>query len=55
MRNNQRIGRLFAAAAAFVISVTGVLPALAAQPEADKTVVLRVCNWEEYIDLGDWD
>lgn len=21
----------------------------------DGTVVLRVCNWEEYIDLGDWD
>lgn len=20
-----------------------------------KTVVLRVCSWEEYIDLGDWD
>ena len=32
-------------------------PSLTAQaashPEAD--VVLRVCNWEEYIDLGDWD
>ncbi|MCR4643520.1 MAG: extracellular solute-binding protein [Lachnospiraceae bacterium] len=22
---------------------------------ADEGVVLRVCNWEEYIDLGDWD
>jgi spermidine/putrescine transport system substrate-binding protein len=21
----------------------------------DKTVTLRICNWEEYIDLGDWD
>ena len=21
----------------------------------EKTVVLRVCSWEEYIDLGDWD
>ena len=20
-----------------------------------STIVLRVCNWEEYIDLGDWD
>ena len=19
-----------------------------------ETIVLRVCNWEEYIDLGDW-
>lgn len=23
--------------------------------EKKQTVVLRVCNWEEYIDLGDWD
>lgn len=22
---------------------------------ADNKIVLRVCNWEEYIDLGDWD
>ena len=22
---------------------------------AAKEVTLRVCNWEEYIDLGDWD
>ncbi len=21
----------------------------------EKTVTLRICNWEEYIDLGDWD
>ena len=29
----------------------------AAQTEQNKgeKVVLRVCNWEEYIDLGDWD
>ena len=26
-----------------------------AAQEGDKAVVLRVCNWEEYIDLGDWD
>ena len=19
------------------------------------TIILRVCNWEEYIDTGDWD
>ena len=56
MRNDQRSVRIFAAAAALVISLTCVLPALAAKPEdADKTVVLRVSNWEEYIDLGDWD
>ena len=23
-------------------------------PEPGKTVTLRVCNWEEYIDTGDW-
>ena len=23
--------------------------------ETEKTVTLRVCNWEEYIDEGDWD
>ena len=22
---------------------------------SEEEVVLRVCNWEEYIDLGDWD
>ena len=22
---------------------------------ADDTIVLRVCNWEEYMDLGEWD
>ena len=35
------------------------LPALSlsamAASESEKTVTLRVCNWEEYIDQGDWD
>ena len=22
---------------------------------ADDTIILRVCNWEEYIDTGDWN
>ena len=30
------------------------LPVLPAKAEKDE-IVLRVCNWEEYIDLGDWD
>ena len=30
------------------------LPAETVQA-ADNEIVLRVCNWEEYIDLGDWD
>ena len=31
------------------------LSAFAAGNPSEETVVLRVCNWEEYIDLGDWD
>ena len=46
-----------------ILSLTGsllLIPALGKTvlgEEADKPekVVLRVCNWEEYIDLGDWD
>ena len=33
----------------------GVLSVQAAGRSADEPVVLRVANWEEYIDLGDWD
>ena len=33
----------------------GLLSAQAAGRSADEPVVLRVANWEEYIDLGDWD
>ena len=42
--------------AALLISsviMTNFIPVSAAA-EADKPVVLRVCNWEEYIDQGDW-
>ena len=42
--------------AALLISsviITNFIPVSAAA-EADKPVVLRVCNWEEYIDQGDW-
>ena len=34
---------------------TVLCPAIAAAAETEETVVLRICNWEEYIDLGDWD
>lgn len=47
------------------LGLTGVvllslLPASAAKAEEGGTgkaeeVTLRICNWEEYIDLGDWD
>ena len=34
----------------------GVVPAEAAENSTnEKTVTLRICSWEEYIDTGDWD
>ncbi len=41
-------------------SLSEILPAgwadqLCLQAQASDTITLRVCNWEEYIDLGDWD
>lgn len=33
----------------------GTYAPVTAQAAVDDTIVLRVCNWEEYIDLGDWD
>ena len=27
----------------------------AAMASDSDTIILRVCNWEEYIDTGDWD
>ena len=40
--------------AAAGMSAAVPVKALAAE-ESGETVVLRVSNWEEYIDLGDWD
>ncbi len=31
------------------------LPACGSVEEDGEAVLLRVCNWEEYMDLGDWD
>ena len=36
-----------------VLAVLWLVPSFAVASE--ETVTLRVCNWEEYIDLGDWD
>ncbi len=47
-----------AAAAAAILAVSGgafAVPLRADAAENSEEVVLRVCNWEEYIDLGDWD
>ncbi|MGN0394533.1 MAG: extracellular solute-binding protein [Coprococcus sp.] len=34
---------------------TGNIKALDKVHAKDEEITLRVCNWEEYIDLGDWD
>lgn len=56
-RKNKENGKKAMTALAIFISA-GALTAVW-QPEAvqaaDDEIVLRVCNWEEYIDLGDWD
>lgn len=46
-------------AAAIVLAAAGICTALNAKnvyarSDTDE-IVLRVCNWEEYIDLGDWE
>ena len=45
---------LRAVALSLLASVT-VLPLTACNVSRDERVVLRVCSWEEYIDLGKWD
>ena len=37
---------------ALVLAALCLLPASAG---ADDEIVLRISNWEEYIDLGEWD
>ena len=51
-----------AAAAVIAVTITAIAGTAGAVPvralaagDSDADVVLRVCNWEEYIDLGDWD
>ena len=66
MRKNDLTGRMLAfilagitAAAAFPLSAAAADGSDAEEtdqaPSTDQTVTLRVSNWEEYIDLGDWD
>ena len=54
--------RICVAAAAVAVTIISAAGAAAAVPlqalasgQDGAEVVLRVCNWEEYIDLGDWD
>lgn len=49
--------KIYKAAVMFLSGIllcTGV-PSFAASETEMPEVTLRVCNWEEYIDLGDWD
>jgi spermidine/putrescine transport system substrate-binding protein len=32
-----------------------LIPAREVRAASDEVITLRVCNWEEYMDLGDWD
>ena len=36
-------------------SACAFLPSYAHAATSSDTITLRVCNWEEYIDEGDWD
>lgn len=49
----KRIVRLFALLLSLLLTALCLRPA-PVQAQGDE-VVLRICNWEEYIDLGDWD
>ena len=51
----QKIKRLSAVLAATALAGASALTLAGCAGGGDKTVVLRVCNWEEYIDLGGWD
>jgi len=58
-----RIAKILAGVMAVTLisgTVISVLPsekveAKSVSSENEEVVVLRVCNWEEYIDLGEWD
>ena len=50
----KRICKIFAMILALVIAVSGFAVSPATVAAAEETIVLRVSNWEEYIDLGDW-
>lgn len=39
----------------FVSAVSMTANAAGGSKEGGREVTLRICNWEEYIDLGDWD
>lgn len=55
-----RKGKRRSAAASIALIITVVTISFAVNPieaaaKQKDAIVLRVCNWEEYIDMGDWD
>lgn len=48
---------IFKAAAVFsaVLMAAAAMSSADVVNAADKTITLRICNWEEYIDEGGWD
>ena len=61
-RNGWKTGILLLTAVLGLSGMTGSVSASSEQTEepststpSGKKVVLRICNWEEYIDLGEWE
>ena len=57
MKRPHKLTALALGAFALSLLTSPVMPAFAAEgtsADTGKTVTLRVCNWEEYIDTGDW-
>lgn len=53
--NNKLKNKLMSGIALLGISSMVICPLTACEKAADDVIVLRVCNWEEYMDEGDWD
>ncbi|MBE7088322.1 MAG: extracellular solute-binding protein [Clostridiales bacterium] len=51
----KKLNRIFSVAVASVLLCAPLSLTACSTTENEDTVVLRVANWEEYIDLGGWD
>lgn len=51
----KKAGYRIGAVCAAILMVLGILYPAVPVAAAEEEIVLRVSNWEEYIDLGDWD